>query len=201
MRVIEAIAEILKKEGVKYLSCFPTTPVIEAAAEAGIQPIICRQERVGVGIADGYSRINRGSPPGVFAMQYGPGAENAYPGVATAYSDGVPMLLLPLGHVRSRDRVFPHFSSVESFSSITKYVEQINEANTAVETMRRAFHRLKNGRPGPVMVEIPADLAQEEITEDNLSSYTPAVRALSSADEREITRAAELILSSNKCYL
>ena len=97
MRVIDAIAEILKKEGVKYLSCFPTTPVIEAAAEAGIQPIICRQERVGVGIADGYSRINRGSPPGVFAMQYGPGAENAYPGVATAYSDGVPMLLLPLG--------------------------------------------------------------------------------------------------------
>ena len=196
MRVIDAIAEILKKEGVKYLSCFPTTPVIEAAAEAGIQPIICRQERVGVGIADGYSRINRGSPPGVFAMQYGPGAENAYPGVATAYSDGVPMLLLPLGHIRSRDRVFPHFSSVESFSSITKYVEQINKAENAVETMRRAFHRLKNGRPGPVMVEIPADLAQEEITENNLSSYTPAVRALSSADEREITRAAELILSS-----
>ena len=63
MRVIDAIAEILKKEGVQYLSCFPTTPVIEAAAEAGIQPIICRQERVGVGIADGYSRIKRGSPP------------------------------------------------------------------------------------------------------------------------------------------
>ena len=196
MRVIDAIAEILKKEGVQYLSCFPTTPVIEAAAEAGIQPIICRQERVGVGIADGYSRIKRGSPPGVFAMQYGPGAENAYPGVATAYSDGVPMLLLPLGHVRSRDRVFPHFSSVESFSSITKYVEQINEADNAVETMRRAFHRLKNGRPGPVMVEIPADLAQEEIADDKLSSYTPAVRALSSADKREITRASELILSS-----
>ena len=196
MRVIDAIAEILKKEGVKYLSCFPTTPVIESAAEAGIQPIICRQERVGVGIADGYSRINRGSPPGVFAMQYGPGAENAYPGVATAYSDSVPMLLLPLGHVRGRDRVFPHFSSVESFSSITKYVEQINEAENTVETMRRAFHKLKNGRPGPVMVEIPADLAQEEITDEKLSSYTPAVKALSSADEREVTRAAELILSS-----
>ena len=128
-------------------------------------------------------------------MQYGPGAENAYPRVATAYSDGVPMLLLPL-HIRSRDRIFPHFSSMESFSSITKYVEQINEAENAVETMRKAFHRLKNGRPGPVMVEIPADLAQEGITDDKLSSYTPAVRALSSADEREITRASELILPS-----
>ena len=55
------------------LSCFPTTPVIESAAAAGIRPIICRQERVGVGIADGYSRVNYVSKVGVFAMQSGPG--------------------------------------------------------------------------------------------------------------------------------
>ena len=58
MRVIDAISQILLKEGIEYLSAFPTTSVIEAAAEAGIKPIICRQERVGVGIADGYARIN-----------------------------------------------------------------------------------------------------------------------------------------------
>ncbi|MDP5878272.1 MAG: thiamine pyrophosphate-binding protein, partial [Dehalococcoidia bacterium] len=98
MRTIDAIARILKMEGVEYLSAFPTTPVIEAVVEAGIRPIICRQERAGVGIADGYSRVKNGTPPGVFAMQYGPGAENAYAGVATAFSDAVPMLLLPLGH-------------------------------------------------------------------------------------------------------
>ena len=57
MRVIDTISEILKKEGINYLSCFPTTSIIEAAAEIGIRPVICRQERVGVGIADGYSRI------------------------------------------------------------------------------------------------------------------------------------------------
>ena len=95
MRTIDAIAHILKQEGVEYLSAFPTTPVIEAAADAGIRPVICRQERVGVGIGDGYSRVTNGKPPGVFAMQYGPGAENAYAGVATAFSDAVPMLLLP----------------------------------------------------------------------------------------------------------
>ena len=105
MNTIEAISEILKREGVEYLSCFPTTPVIEAAAAAGIRPIICRQERVGVGIADGYSRVTDGQVPGVFAMQYGPGAENAYAGVATAYSDSTPMLLLPLGHPRERQGV------------------------------------------------------------------------------------------------
>ena len=88
MRTIDAIARILKAEGIEYLSCLPTTPVIEAAVEAGIRPIICRQERVGVGIADGYSRVKNGRPAGVFAMQYGPGAENAFPGVATACREG-----------------------------------------------------------------------------------------------------------------
>jgi thiamine pyrophosphate-dependent acetolactate synthase large subunit-like protein len=53
MRTIDAIAEILKLEGINILPSFPTTPVIEAAAAAGIKPVICRQERVGVGIADG----------------------------------------------------------------------------------------------------------------------------------------------------
>ena len=90
MRTIDAIAQIMKKEGIEYLSAFPTTPVIEAAAEIGIRPIICRQERVGVGIGDGYARVTNGNPPGAFAMQYGPGAENAFAGVATAFSDGVP---------------------------------------------------------------------------------------------------------------
>jgi thiamine pyrophosphate-dependent acetolactate synthase large subunit-like protein len=119
MRTIDAIAEILKREGISILPSFPTTAVIEAAAAAGIKPIICRQERVGVGIADGWSRVRNGKPVGAFAMQYGPGAENAYAGVATAYSDAVPLLLLPLGHPLERDRVFPNFSSIRSYESVT----------------------------------------------------------------------------------
>ena len=78
MLVMNVIAEILKREGVSTLFCFPTTPIIEAAAAAGIKPVICRQERVGVHMADGFSRVSNGRPPGVFAMQYGPGAENAF---------------------------------------------------------------------------------------------------------------------------
>ena len=107
MNTVDIIAEILKREGIEVLSCFPTTPIIESAAKAGIRPIICRQERVGVGIADGYSRITNGDPLGVFAMQYGPGAENAYSGIATAYSDSTPLLLLPMGHPTDRQRVYP----------------------------------------------------------------------------------------------
>ena len=55
MKVSDAIAEILKIEGAEFLSCFPTTVLLDASAKAGLRPVICRQERVGVGIADGYS--------------------------------------------------------------------------------------------------------------------------------------------------
>ena len=149
----------------EYLSCFPTTPVIEAAAAAGIRPIVCRQERVGVGIADGYSRVTDGEKPGVFAMQYGPGAENAYPGVATAYSDSTPLLLLPLGEPRERQGIAPHFNSVANYGGVTKSVELLNTPARTCQVMRRAFAGLRQGRVGPVMVEIPADVALEEVDE------------------------------------
>ena len=68
MLVMNVIAEILKQEGVSTLFCFPTTPIIEAAAAVGIRPVICRQERVGVHMADGFARVSNGRPPGVFAM-------------------------------------------------------------------------------------------------------------------------------------
>ena len=196
MKVLDAIARIMKKEGVAYLSAYPTTALIESAAEVGIQPIICRQERVGVGIADGYARVTNGNPPGVFAMQNGPGAENAFAGVATAYSDAVPMLLLPLGHPRARDGVFPLFSSVRSFSDITKSVEQISTASQIGETMRRAFARLKMGRPGPVMVEIPTDIADAEVDASIPESYKPVKATLSKADSQAVLSAASALINA-----
>lgn len=196
MKVLDAIARIMKKEGVEHLSAYPTTALIESTAEIGIRPIICRQERVGVGIADGYARVTNGNPPGVFAMQNGPGAENAFAGVATAYSDAVPMLLLPLGHPRARDGVFPHFSSVHSFSDITKSVEQISTASQIGETMRRAFARLKMGRPGPVMVEIPTDIADAEVDASILESYKPVKSTVSKADSQDVLAATRALLDA-----
>ncbi len=196
MRTLDAIAHILKKEGIEYLSAFPTTSVIESAADIGIRPIICRQERVGVGIADGYSRVTNGRPAGVFAMQYGPGAENAYAGVATAFSDAVPMLLLPLGHPSGRDGVYPHFSSVRSYESVTKNVERLQSPELAADTMRRAFALLKMGRPGPVMVEIPADVGDAEAPEGVLESYRPVKAAIAGADVEAVDEAAAALLAA-----
>src|ERR1700724_1168098 len=125
MLVMNVIAEILKKEGISSLFCFPTTPIIEAAAAVGIKPVICRQERVGVHMADGFSRVSNGRPPGVFAMQYGPGAENAFPGIATTFSDSVPVLLMPLAQARHQSQIFPTFRSNVTYASVTKQVEEI----------------------------------------------------------------------------
>ena len=195
MRVVDAIAQILKQEGIQYLPCYPTTLLIEAVAEAGIKPIVCRQERVGVGIADGFSRVSHGHPPGVFTMQYGPGAENAFSGVATAYSDSVPVLLLPLGHPRERAGISPHFNSVRSFEPITKSVEEVNVASRVSQVMRRAFSNLKMGRPGPVMVELPQDVGEEEVDESAFA-YQPARAALAAADARDVDEAARVFLQA-----
>ena len=197
MKVVEAIAEILKREGVEFLSAYPTTPLIDAVAATGIRPVLCRQERVGVGLADRFTRTANGRRTGVFAMQYGPGAENAFPGVATAYSDSVPMLVLPLGHQRDRAQVFPLFSSARTYASVTKWVETLNLPEQVPEVMRRAFSLLKMGRPGPVMVEIPADVAVAEVGEAALH-YKPVKATCSSGNPRDVEAAARVLVQARK---
>ena len=92
MRVDTAIAEILKREGVELLIGYPVNPIIEDVAEADIRTIIVRQERTGLHMADAFSRLNSGHKVGVFAMQFGPGTENAFGGVAQAFGESVPIM-------------------------------------------------------------------------------------------------------------
>src|SRR5215831_679894 len=198
MKVIDAIARILKIEGAEYLSAYPTTPLIEAAAKADIRPVLCRQERVGVGIADGYARVKNGKTLAAFCMQYGPGAENAFPGVATAYSDSTPLLLLPLGHPRDRAQVFPLFSSARTYASVTKSVETITVASQVADVMRRAISLLRMGRPGPTMVEIPADVASEEVPDALIEAYRPVRSATAGANARDVDAAARVLRAARR---
>src|SRR3990172_8577151 len=102
MQARTAIAKILKMEGVQFITGFPMNVVYEAGAEEGIRSIVARNERVGVGIADGFTRASFGQRIGVCAMQSGPGVENAFSGVAQAFGDNVPILVLPTGPARRR---------------------------------------------------------------------------------------------------
>jgi acetolactate synthase-1/2/3 large subunit len=190
VQTIDAIASVLRQEGVETLACFPTTPLIEACARAGIRPVICRQERVGVGIADGTSRLTEGQPPGVFAMQFGPGAENAYAGVATAFSDASPVLLLPLGHPEDRQGVAPLFDSLTGFASVTRRAERLTSPGRTVDVLRRAFGALRLGPPGPVLVEVPADVAVQEAPPP---AWRSVPRTVSAGDPRDVLRAARAL--------
>lgn len=195
MKVMDVIAEILKREGVEQLFCYPTTPIIEAAAAIGIKPIICRQERVGVDMAHGFARTTNGQPPAVFAMQYGPGAENAFPGIASAFSDSAPVLLLPLGHPRDTAQTFPMFRSSVSYAAVTKSVETLNVPGEVGPVMRRAFSALKNGRLGPVMVEVPADVVGHDLGDVKVD-HQVVRRARPAADPKDIDDAAAMLVAA-----
>ena len=90
MQVINAIAKILKKEGVEWLIGYPVNPIIEGAAQEDIRTIMVRQERIGLHMCDAIAKTTSGDKVGVFVMQHGPGTENAFGGVAQSYGDSTP---------------------------------------------------------------------------------------------------------------
>jgi len=196
MKVGSAIAEILKREGVEVMFGYPVNHVLESAAAAGIRPIIVRQERVGLHMADALSRLTSGKRIGVFAMQHGPGSENSFGGVAQAYSESVPILVLPMGYARRLAHVDPNFNSVASMRSVTKSAEPITAAAEIPNIFRRAFSRLRNGRGGPALVEIPLDLFAEEMPE--VWSYEPAISTRYGPDPADVRRAAEALVEAKQ---
>lgn len=194
---VTAIAQILRREGVAFIGCVPYQPLLEAAAIAGIRPIIFRQESTGIHMVDGYSRITNGRKIGVFMMQNGPGAENGFGGVAQAFSESVPILLLPAGMARNRRGVHPNFYPTRSYETITKWCQEINLVERIPELMRRAFAKLRSGRLGPVLLEIPQDVALGELKMESLD-YTPPPRLRQAADPEAIAHAARVLLAAQQ---
>lgn len=194
MKGAAMVAEILKREGVEVVFCFPQNPLLNAIAAAGIRPIVCRQERVGVNMADGYSRVANGRSFGVFVMQWGPGAENSYAGVVQAFANAVPMLVLPGASDRQRLDVLPNFWAARNFAGVTKWSTTIGSAARIPDLMRRAFHELRTGRPGPVLLELPHDVGAEDV--DDAFSYAPAPGHKSLGDPRDVQAAADALLQA-----
>lgn len=190
----DAVVAALQSEGVPFLSAYPTTAMIDAAARSWLRPVLCRQERVGVAIADGFSRTTAGRTPGVFAMQWGPGVENAYSGMATCFADSVPVLFLPLGYESDREDN-ARFYSADRLRPISKSVERIRAPRDVNDVMRRAFTRLRNGRPGPVVVEIPKDLVSAP-ADPRMPAYVPTKSFRSRASAADTEAAVELIMTS-----
>jgi thiamine pyrophosphate-dependent acetolactate synthase large subunit-like protein len=198
MKSCDAIIEILKREGVDILFGYPRNALLEAAAEANVRTIIPRQERIGLHMADAYSRLTKGEKLGVFCCQHGPGAEVAFAGVAQAFGESVPILFLPGGYPTATAHVGRNFNSVRNMAHITKSAEPLNFPAHVNGVMRRAFTALRNGRGGPALVELPFDVLEQEGAEVD---YQPVLRSRYAPDGESIAKAAEMLCAAKRPVL
>jgi acetolactate synthase-1/2/3 large subunit len=108
------------------------------------------------------------------------------------------MLLLPLGHPRDRAQVFPLFSSARTYASVTKSVETVAMGSQIADVMRRAISVMRMGRPGPAMVEIPADILNEDVPEALIEAYRPVKVTSAGANVREVEAAARVLRQARR---
>ncbi|MBS7610109.1 thiamine pyrophosphate-requiring protein [Candidatus Bathyarchaeota archaeon] len=204
MKASEALAKILKIEGTNFLATFPgggADSIINDAHEAGIRTILVRQERVAINMADGYTRVS--SRPGVALVASGVGVENAFSGISQAFADLVPILILA-GQLSRRSIGLRRIQDLDApfiLHKVTKWCETINFADRVPEAMRRAFTYLRTGRPSPVFLELPEDVAGEEIEDAKVESYVPVRGWKTSGDPRDIQVAARALLNAKKPLL
>ena len=200
MDCYDLIALVLKKEGVEWVACFPNNPLIEALAKQGIRPITFRHERGAVMAADGFSRTSDRKRFGIAVIQSQAGAENALGGIAQAFADNIPILVLPGGVNLSQIAVRPNYSASRNYAGVVKRVEAIYRPDQVLAVMRRAFAALRNGVAGPVVVELTEDVC-DQLPPGDISEYVPPKinRQVPASDE--IAQAARALVDAKQPLL
>ncbi|WP_454854894.1 thiamine pyrophosphate-requiring protein [Rhizobium binxianense] len=189
------IAGVLKEEGVRQIIGFPASELFDASAELDIPPVIARTQRVAVNIAEGYARATAGKELAVVTVQYGPGAESAFAGIAQAFNDRVPLLFLPTGYPRGSEAVEPNFESRRNFTHITKWCEAASRVEDLPKLMHSAISRVRNGAPAPVLLELPVDLLAEQLPASPSLHRRPR-RSVPQADDGEIAELVDRLLAA-----
>ena len=199
----EIIIECLKAEGIDYVFGYPGGAVLHIYdafyKQEDVQHILVRHEQGATHAADGYARST--GKPGVVLVTSGPGATNAVTGIATAYMDSIPMIVITgqvPKHLIGND-AFQEVDSVGITRPIVKHNFLINDVKDIAETFKKAFYVATTGRPGPVVIDIPKDITAEKTSfeypsEIEMRSYTP----VTTGDDEKIKQAAELILAAER---
>jgi acetolactate synthase-1/2/3 large subunit len=147
-------------------------------------------------MADAVSRVTSGDRIGVFCMQQGPGTENAFGGVAQAYGDSVPIIVMPAGYPRRLTNIPPNFNAFLNYQHVTKWIEQVTMADAVPDAMRRAFTQVRNGRPRPALIEFPVDVLREEVPEP--LAYRPAPRTRTAPDPQAVVEVARVLVQAQR---
>jgi acetolactate synthase-1/2/3 large subunit len=199
LTVGHVVAEVMKREGVDYLLTYPLNSLTERCAERDIRPIVVRQERIGIHMADAMGRLSSADKVGVFACQEGPGIENAFGAVAQCWSEGVPLVVFPSG---GGSFVKPAFNATINFQSVTKHAELVTSTSQVVPALKRAFSIARNGRPGPVLIEFAGGAglgtAMPGLTEAAQVDYTPTRRILTGPNPTDVDAAAAALIAAKR---
>ena len=195
-----ALARILKAEGVPWVATFPVCCVNNALGQEGLPMVMMRDERYAVAVADATSRITNGRQIGVCTVMGGlnpAGLQMAYGALAQAYEDGSPVLCIadgvPVGATGSS-----HYDMTGGFRSVTKWIGHIDRPERVPEFMRRAFTYLRSGRPGPVLITIPRALGEYD---DEEYPYTPVKRYRWAPDPDDVSAAIRALCRARRPLL
>ena len=201
----EIIIQFLKDEGVKHLFGYPGGAVLHIYdalhKQDDVEHILVRHEQGATHAADGYARAT--GKPGVCLVTSGPGATNAVTGIATAFMDSIPLVVLT-GQVPSHaigSDAFQEVDAVGVTRACVKHNFLVKDLNKLAETLKKAFYVATSGRPGPVVVDIPKDITAPHIKipyeypkSVPMRSYNPNVKG----HPRQIKRAVDLLLSAKR---
>src|SRR6186713_1562698 len=181
----EIVIRCLQEEGVEYVFGYPGGAVLniydELFKQEKVKHVLVRHEQGAVHAADGYSRSSH--KPGVALVTSGPGVTNAVTGIATAYMDSIPMVILT-GQVPTAaigEDAFQECDTVGITRPCVKHNFLVKDVNQLATTIKKAFFLAATGRPGPVLVDIPKDVSMQEARfhypeKVSLRSYAPVTR-------------------------
>jgi acetolactate synthase-1/2/3 large subunit len=199
----EIMVECLKREGVKHIFGYPGGVVLKIFdvlyQQKDIEVILVRHEQGGTHAADGYARAT--GKPGVVLVTSGPGATNTVTGLANAYMDSIPMVVIT-GQVATwmiGNDAFQEADIVGMTRSCTKYNFLVKNVADLAQTMKEAFHLATTGRPGPVLIDLPKDVTLDRAEfhypdKVVLRSYNPTVVG----NKWQIKQAAQAIMKAKK---
>lgn len=201
----DILIRCLKDEGVEYLFGYPGGAVLHIYdalfQQDDVKHILVRHEQAATHAADGYARAT--GKPGVVLVTSGPGATNAVTGIATAYMDSIPMVVIT-GQVSSAvigSDAFQEVDSVGITRPCVKHNFLVKDLDKLAETVKKAFYVATTGRPGPVVIDVTKDITDPNIKipyhypeKISMRSYEPVVKA----DSGDIKRAINLLLTAKK---
>ncbi|SHE22164.1 acetolactate synthase 3 large subunit [methanotrophic endosymbiont of Bathymodiolus puteoserpentis (Logatchev)] len=201
----QIVVQCLKDEGVEYLFGYPGGAVLHLYDaifhQEEVKHILVRHEQAATHAADAYARAT--GKPGVVLVTSGPGATNAVTGIATAYMDSIPMIVIS-GQVPTAvigSDAFQEVDMVGITRPCVKHNFLVKDVNDIAETMKKAFYVATTGRPGPVVIDIPKDITDPNILvpykypkKIKMRSYSPATKG----HPRQIKKAIDLLLNAKR---